>query len=508
MDKNIKDNKENNVHIEQVTPERQISNEERKAIIKFTDNEEQLSKTQQFRLLNSKKKKDDFELPRKKVGLGETIKIKISDLRAKIDEEMEMPTLKKKKSLYDTVIIKLDDLINNHKALKTNNLQKIINVEETQIEKKFHFFKPRDITKNKNIKINVESEEFGRQLYNINRLALINLSNQKDQTVRKASIASRIGRIEKIKISKNNYLKYQTKLNKFAINKLYYKFAPKETKKYKIYKYSVIVSSFLLFLTSFFIVNWFVQGIQINSLSNAIAEETPIVSIEDEGTIITTQEPIEDEIEGQINEKPENKESLYWKYLNTPLSSVDFTELIKQNSDTVAWIIMNNTNINYPIVQTKDNDYYLSHDFNKKKNQAGWVFADFRDNFSNFNNNMILYGHGRKDGVMFGSLNNALKAKWYKDPDNQIIQLSTIKYNTMWQIFSIYKIQAESYYITTDFASEESYQTFINTMKKRSIYDFGVKVTTNDKLLTLSTCYNNNGIRIVVQAKLVKIQER
>ena len=310
MDKNIKDNKENNVHIEQVTPERQISNEERKAIIKFTDNEEQLSKTQQFRLLNSKKKKDDFELPRKKVGLGETIKIKISDLRAKIDEEMEMPTLKKKKSLYDTVIIKLDDLINNHKALKTNNLQKIINVEETQIEKKFHFFKPRDITKNKNIKINVESEEFGRQLYNINRLALINLSNQKDQTVRKASIASRIGRIEKIKISKNNYLKYQTKLNKFAINKLYYKFAPKETKKYKIYKYSVIVSSFLLFLTSFFIVNWFVQGIQINSLSNAIAEETPIVSIEDEGTIITTQEPIEDEIEGQINEKPENKESL------------------------------------------------------------------------------------------------------------------------------------------------------------------------------------------------------
>ena len=500
MDRNIKNIKNNEVHIEQVTPDQKLSEDEKKAIIKFTDNEELLSKTQQFRLLNSKKKRDAFELPEKKVSLGETIKIKLSDLRSKIDEDLEMPTLKKKKSLYDTVIIKLDDLINNRSALKNNNLKKIINVEETKVEKKFHLFKARDITKDNNIKINVDSEEFGRQLYNLNKLALINLSKQKDQTVRKATVASRIGRIEKIKISKNNYLKYQTKLNTFAINKLYYKFAPKESRKYKVYKYGVILSTFLLFLTSVVIVNWFVQGLQINQLSNSIHEETPIEEVID-GTVVNMQ------LAGE-KEANEKENSLYWKYLNTPLSSVDFTELLKQNSDTVAWIIMNNTNINYPIVQTKDNDYYLNRDFNKNKNQAGWVFADFRDNFSNFNNNMILYGHGRKDGIMFGSLNEALKASWYKNPDNQIIQLSTIKYNTMWQIFSIYKIQAESYYITTDFASEESYQTFIDTMKKRSIYDFGVDVNTNDKLLTLSTCYNNNGIRIVVQAKLVKIQER
>jgi len=109
---------------------------------------------------------------------------------------------------------------------------------------------------------------------------------------------------------------------------------------------------------------------------------------------------------------------------------------------------------------------------------------------------------------MFGSLTNTLKANWYKNTDNQIIQLSTPKYNTMWQIFSIYKIQAESYYITTDFGSEKSFETFINKMKSRSIYDFKIDVTTKDKLLTLSTCYNDNGIRLVVQAKLVKMQER
>jgi sortase B len=78
----------------------------------------------------------------------------------------------------------------------------------------------------------------------------------------------------------------------------------------------------------------------------------------------------------------------------------------------------------------------------------------------------------------------------------------------MWQIISIYKIEAESYYITTDFSSTESFLKFGQTMLDRSIYDFGVDVNEDDKLLTLSTCYNDNGIRLVVQAKLVKIQER
>jgi sortase B len=78
----------------------------------------------------------------------------------------------------------------------------------------------------------------------------------------------------------------------------------------------------------------------------------------------------------------------------------------------------------------------------------------------------------------------------------------------MWQIISIYKIQAESYYITTDFSSDASFEKFAQTMLDRSIYDFGVDVTKDDKLLTLSTCYNDNGIRLVVQAKLVKIAER
>ena len=78
----------------------------------------------------------------------------------------------------------------------------------------------------------------------------------------------------------------------------------------------------------------------------------------------------------------------------------------------------------------------------------------------------------------------------------------------MWQIFAIYKVEAESYYITTDFADADAYTKFLNEMKSRSIYDFGINLNKDDKILTLSTCYNDSGIRLVVQAKLVKMQTR
>ena len=190
------------------------------------------------------------------------------------------------------------------------------------------------------------------------------------------------------------------------------------------------------------------------------------------------------------------------------MSSVNFDNLLNENNDTIGWLIVNNTNIDYPVVQTIDNDYYLSHAFDGSFNQAGWVYADFRNDFNNLSKNTVIYGHGRKDGVMFGSLRNTLDKNWYTNQDNQVIQFSTLKYNTMWQIFSIYKIPAESYYITTDFSSDKNYETFLHTMMNRSIYNFNINVGKYDRILTLSTCFNDYGMRLVVHAKLVKIQER
>ena len=190
------------------------------------------------------------------------------------------------------------------------------------------------------------------------------------------------------------------------------------------------------------------------------------------------------------------------------LLEVNFNELLTKNSDTVGWIQVKGTNINYPIVQTTDNSYYLTHAFDKTKNEAGWVFMDYRNDAVNFNQNTILYAHSRLTGSMFGSLKNILESSWYTNKNNHIIRLSTPTENTMWQVFSVYTIPKESYYITPNFNSNEAYQEFLNTMKSRSEVEFSAEVNTNDKILTLSTCKDNFGNRVVMHAKLIKRELR
>lgn len=198
----------------------------------------------------------------------------------------------------------------------------------------------------------------------------------------------------------------------------------------------------------------------------------------------------------------------YTNYAKISFAKINFNSLKKKNSDTVAWITVNNTNVNYPVVQGKDNSYYLNHSFNRKQNVAGWIYADYRDSFKSWKRNTVIYGHGRTDQVMFGSLSKTLKADWYKNPDNKYIKLATPKYNTLWQIFSIYVIKQESYYLTVNFENDATFKKWYDKMKSRSIYNFGVSATPKDKFLTLSTCKDYNGNRIVVIGKLVKSVKR
>ena len=205
---------------------------------------------------------------------------------------------------------------------------------------------------------------------------------------------------------------------------------------------------------------------------------------------------------------PENKEDDYWDYIKMDMMSVDFNELKKKNSDTVGFIKVNGTNVNYPIVQTNDNSYYLKHAFDKSKNSAGWVFADYRNNMVNFDKNTVIYGHSRSNQTVFGSLKKVLNKSWYGNKDNHIIKLSTPYENTLWQIVSIYTIKPESYYITTKF-SDSQFQTFIKTIKDRSEIDFSGTLNENDKILTLSTCEDVAGTtRLVIHAKLIKLDKR
>lgn len=201
---------------------------------------------------------------------------------------------------------------------------------------------------------------------------------------------------------------------------------------------------------------------------------------------------------------PPSRESDYWYYTKMPMIDINFNELLSTNSDTVAWIQVAGTNINYPVVQARDNEYYLTHAFDKSKNSAGWVFSDYRNTWDNLNNNTIIYGHGRLDKTVFGSLKNVLTNNWQNNKDNFVVKMSTNNTNMLWQIFSVYTYEAETYYLTNYFSTTKEYQTFIDTIKNRSVYEFNTEISTDDKILTLSTCTADNTGRIVLHAKLIK----
>lgn len=246
------------------------------------------------------------------------------------------------------------------------------------------------------------------------------------------------------------------------------------------------------FICIFFSTRWYVQRLKIKELSNDILESTKI---------------LEDELPEVIDKTEYNPEHND-KYSNISFLSVDFSDLKRKNNDTVAWIKVNNTNVNYSVVQTKDNEYYLNHDFNKKSNFSGWVYGDYRDDFTYFGNNTILYAHNLINRSMFGSLIWCQKESWYTNTDNQYIKISTPTSNTIWHIFSIYQIKPEVYYLKTYFETTEEHQDFLDTLKSRSIYNFNEELSTTDKILTLSTCSDDGTKRAVIHAKMVKAEYR
>ena len=175
--------------------------------------------------------------------------------------------------------------------------------------------------------------------------------------------------------------------------------------------------------------------------------------------------------------------------------------LLEINKDVVGYLKVNNTNIDYPVVQYTDNDYYLKKNFYGEDDKNGWVYMDFRNSDKFLNDNTIIYGHNMYySGVMFGTLHRALNSSWYTNKDNLIISFNTM-YETMnWQIFSIYTIRKTSDYLRVSFDTLEDKQDYIEKVKERSITNFDVSVTSDDYLLTLSTCTGDNE-RLVIHAK-------
>lgn len=277
---------------------------------------------------------------------------------------------------------------------------------------------------------------------------------------------------------------YNLFMTKVFYNKRKYKKRLKLRKKNFCYFIVLIIASILFIYSLINIIIWLIDSPKTKEVVDDL-EKVKVVEVNnDDAEIIPSDEP---------------KSGLYWDFIKMSLIDVDINELKKKNNDTVAWIQVGGTNVNYPIVQTTDNDFYLDHSFTKEKNTAGWLFMDYRNNLSIMDQNTIVYGHNRKDQTMFGTLKNVTTRKWFDVSDNQIIKMSSENNNTLWQIFSVYIIPT-----TNDYLNLTIDQALLDTIAGRSIYKFNAHVTTDDKIITLSTC-NGADKKLVVHAKLIKI---
>lgn len=186
-------------------------------------------------------------------------------------------------------------------------------------------------------------------------------------------------------------------------------------------------------------------------------------------------------------------------------------ELKKENQDIVGWIEIEGTNINYPVVQGTDNQYYMKHTYNKENSKDGSIFLDKSYDWNIPSSNLLLYGHNNKNGTMFQNLLKYKDESFYKEHPN--IRFTTINDDCQYEIMSAFlsKVYYEDeqnvfrYYYFINANDETEYNNYIEESKKASLYDTGKSAEYGDPLLTLSTCsYHTEDGRFVVVARKIK----
>lgn len=185
-------------------------------------------------------------------------------------------------------------------------------------------------------------------------------------------------------------------------------------------------------------------------------------------------------------------------------------ELRKQNSEIMGWLEIPKTDISYPVLQTKDNEYYLNHDYKRENSKEGSLFIDKAYDFSIPSTNLLIYGHRNSKGIMFENLIKYKTEEYYQEHQN--ITFTTEKEESNYEIISVFysKVYNQNdtnvfrYYYFINAENESQFNEFINQAKKASIYDTKKTAQYGDQLLTLSTCeYSQEDGRFVVVAKKI-----
>lgn len=171
---------------------------------------------------------------------------------------------------------------------------------------------------------------------------------------------------------------------------------------------------------------------------------------------------------------------------NKKLSVIDELRNKYNNDDVVGVLEVLSSNHKFPIMQTSDNDYYLEHTPDKEKNAMGSVFLDFRVNINN-GKKLLIYGHSSNRTVYpFNFLQNYHDREYYDN--HKYIEITTGSGIKKYEVFSVFVETEDFSYMETDFVSDDEYLSHIESLKKKSIYDDDVKLSSDDEILILQTC--------------------
>ena len=246
--------------------------------------------------------------------------------------------------------------------------------------------------------------------------------------------------------------------------------------------FTIIIDTILLCVAIFCIFNVYNKVAEYKKADNVY--ETISESVNDNTNKTDTTNKVEDN-------KP-----------NSVLSK--YNKLIADNEDYRCWLKMDNTKIDYPVVQSNDNSYYLDRDFNKNHLAAGSIFMDFRNNFDS-DKSVVIYGHNMRNGTMFGELDNFKKESFFKENNKFKIEYKDKTYT--YEVFSVYIGDASENFVEVSFDSDEDYIDYLNRIKSKSLFKSDIEVSNNDKIVTLYTCsYEFDGARTVVNGKLISVE--
>ena len=185
-------------------------------------------------------------------------------------------------------------------------------------------------------------------------------------------------------------------------------------------------------------------------------------------------------------------------------------ELKKQNNDIVAWLEIPNTKINYPVLQTSDNEYYMTHTYKKENSKDGSIFLDKDYNWDLPSSNLLIYGHNNRNGNMFEDLLKYEDESYYKE--HPTIEFTTLDEDCTYEIIAVFKSRVYykseenvfRYYFFINAENEDEYNYYVEESKKASLYDTGKTAEYGEQLLTLSTCeYSQEDGRFVIVARKI-----